>query len=270
MPRKMNKIIIFFFILMSSSFTGLKAVNLAEADSAYYNHNYEKAAAIYSETIEEEGISAGLLYNLGNCYYRLGRDGEAILSYERAKKLDPGNKMIIQNLDFLTSRVIDFNKGSLQGKAGNVEPDQETFIQSIYRKVAVDTKSNNWAILAVMAFILFMGSMGLYVFTPNVLARKTGFFSGLTFIGFTLIFLVFAYIGAHQYQKQEDIILMDFTTQLLQEADENSQPSTSPLHKGTKLKILESKKGQDGTVWLKVKLNSENIGWIKKEGIEII
>lgn len=246
------------------------AVNLAIADSAYMKGNYQEAAVLYEEAIVHDGISAGLLYNLGNSYYKLGKDGEAMVCYERAKKLDPGNQEINQNLNFLSARVLEANKGSLAGKAGNVEPDQETFLEGLYRVIAVETQSNNWAVFAVIAFILFLLATAMYVFTPNVLARKTGFFSGLTFLGFTVVFLIFAYLGAAHFMSQEDAVVTEFTTELLEKPENTAKPSSPSLHKGTKLHILDAKKGSDGTEWIKVKLNADNVGWLKKQDVEII
>lgn len=264
-----NKVIFISLLVLNISFSAF-GFDYAKADSAYYNKNYEEAALLYSQAMEQEGISAGLLYNLGNTYYKLNREGEAMLCYERAKKLDPGNEMINRNMEFLSSKITDANKGSLQGKAGNVEPEPDSFIYGIYRLIAIDRTSNGWAVFAVMAFILFLGGLALYIFTPNVLARKTGFFSGLTFLGFTVVFLIFAFLSAHQYEKKDQAIIMDFTAELLEKPEENAKPSSTPLHKGTKLKILETKKGADGTEWLKVRLNSDNTGWLKKDEIEII
>ena len=246
------------------------AADYALADSAYNKGNYEEAAMLYEQGAMHDGLSAGLLYNLGNTYYKLGKDGEAIVCYERAKRLDPGNKQIEQNLDFLSAKVLEANKGALQGKAGNLEPDQETFMEGIYRLIAIETKSNSWAVFAVMAFILFLGATAMYVFTPNVLARKTGFFSGLVFLGFTIIFLIFAYLGASQFNSKDEAVIMEFTTDILEQPDENSTAVTPGLHKGTKLKIIETKTGADGTEWIRVKLNSDNIGWLKKQQIEVI
>lgn len=257
-------------LLIGSGVFDISASVLEQADSAYHKANYEEAAALYSQVVESQGVSAGILYNLGNSYYHLGMEGEAMLCYERAKKIDPSNAEINQNLNFLAIKVSDANKGSLEGKNVNVEPDSENFIDGIYRLIAIEHTSNGWAIFAVMAFILFLICLTLYMFTPNVLARKTGFFGGLTFLGFTLIFLIFAYLGAYQYNREDEAILTDFTTQLLEQPETGSKPTTTPLHKGTKLKILETKPGADGTEWLKVKLNSENIGWVKKNGIEVI
>lgn len=257
-------------LLMCLTVIRADAARIVEADSAYLHKNFRDAAALYEETLVKEGISAGLLFNLGNTYYRLGKDGEAMVCYERARRLDPGNREIQQNIEFLGSKIIEANKGELKGKPGNIEPDQETFIDGLYRLIAIDHSSNGWAVFAVIAFILFLGSSAMYVFTANVLARKTGFFSGIAFLAFTAIFLIFAYLGAAQYENKEEAVIMDFTVTLLQQPENTAKNTSSPLHKGTRLRILEVKEDDDGTEWLKVRLNADNIGWLKKQSVEII
>lgn len=257
-------------VLLLAGVFSAQATLYEQADSAYLKKNYDEAALLYEQALQQEGVSAGILYNLGNAYYKLGNDGMAMVCYERAKRLEPSNRLIDQNLHALASRVNDANKGLLQGKAGNVEPDRESFVGALYRMIAVDRSSNGWAVFAVMAFILFLGGLAMYIFTPNVLARKTGFFSALTFLGFTVVFLIFAFLGAARYKADDEAVLMDFTTELLRDPEVNSPASSMPLHKGTKLKILETKTGTDGSEWLKVKLNADNVGWVKREGIEVI
>ena len=271
--NKMNKIkYIISILFLIAGIVRLPASDalIAQADSAYKQNNFEEAAALYARIVETQGVSAGLLYNLGNTYYKLGKVGEARLCYERAKKIDPSTPEINQNLEFLSMKVTDANKGSLKGTESNVDPDQESFIQGLYRLIAINHSSNGWAILAIIAFILFLGGLALYMFTPNVLARKTGFFSGLTFLGFTVIFLIFAYLGAHQFERQDEAVLLDFTTELLEQPQEGSKTTSSQLHKGTKLKVLEVKEGSDGTEWMKVRLNSNNVGWLKNSSVEVI
>lgn len=246
------------------------AVDLDKAAKAYETGNYEEAASIYSEALKTEGFSSGLLYNLGNVYYRLGQDGDAMLCYERAKKMDPSNELINQNLKFLSGKIVDANKGSLEGKKGNVEPDAEDFADGIYRMIAIDRASNGWAAFAAMAFILFVGALALYTFTPNILARKTGFFSGLVFLGFAIVFLVFAFMASHQAERKDQAILMAFTTELLENPSANASKASSPLHKGTKIQILDTRKAPDGSEWYQVRLNSDNVGWVKKQDVEII
>lgn len=259
-----------FFLGIFCAFCNLKAEDCTLANSTYEKGDYDEAAVLYEKALAEHGVSAGLLYNLGNTYYKLGRDGDAIVCYERAKKLDPSNKAINDNLHFLSSKIIEANRGSLNGQNVNMEPDSQSLMENIYNMIAVETRSNSWATLAVMSFILFLGGLAMYMFTPNVLARKTGFFSGITFFIFTCVFLIFSYMGTIQFNRNDEAVLMEFTTRLLEQPDEKSSPSTSPLHKGSKLRILDSKISSDGTEWVKVKLNSDNSGWVKRNQIEII
>ncbi len=52
------------------------------ADSAYAADNFAEATELYLQIADEEGTSSNLYYNLGNCYYRQGKPGMAILYYE--------------------------------------------------------------------------------------------------------------------------------------------------------------------------------------------
>lgn len=246
------------------------AFDYAAADSAYVRGDYQRAADLYSQAVETEGVSAALLYDLGNAYYRLGRDGEAVVCYERAHRLDPSNPAVRRNLDFLSARVLEANKGELAGQPGNVEPDHETFMQSLYRAIAVETRSDSWAVFAVMAFILFLGSLAMYVFTPNVLARKTGFFSGLVFLGFTAVFLVFAFIGADRFERHDEAVVTEFSVELLRSPQAGSPSASSPLHKGTKVRVLGEEAAADGSRWLHVRLNADNSGWLPAGQLEVI
>jgi hypothetical protein len=58
------------------------------------------AARVHSES-EPAGFSAAGLYNLANSYARAGKPGMAILNYERASLLAPGDPDIQANLRFV-------------------------------------------------------------------------------------------------------------------------------------------------------------------------
>jgi hypothetical protein len=57
------------------------------------------AAAVQAQS--EPGFSAADLYNLGNSYARMGKPGMAILNYERASLLSPGDPDVAANLRFV-------------------------------------------------------------------------------------------------------------------------------------------------------------------------
>ena len=68
-----------FVILSIPSF----ALTLGQqADSAYNAENYPEAISLYKQSIEREGRSDDIYYNLGNAYYRADKPGMAVLNYD--------------------------------------------------------------------------------------------------------------------------------------------------------------------------------------------
>lgn len=68
--------------------------------------------------------SAAALYNQANAYARAGKPGLALLNYERARLLDPGDPDIDANLRHLreTSRLPPDSEGAFARVAGSVNP----------------------------------------------------------------------------------------------------------------------------------------------------
>lgn len=264
------------FTVVLILFTGIQilngAPNVAEADSAYLAGDYVLAANLYSEIAAEHGVSAQLLFNQGNAYFQEGDYGNAMLCYQKAKKLDPGNKRINNNLKYLESKVEDSNKAEQRGKKRKVEADTLNFFQTIHKKIAGDSSSNAWAGWAATCFLLFSGCATLYLFTTNVLLRKTGFFGGFILLGLSMIFLVCAYSAAAEAENHEYGVVMGFKTAL------HTQPTLSDKNKnegiltrGTKVRVISEETDAEGNVtWVKVRLNSDYIGWIEASDIAMI
>ena len=69
-----------------------------QANTAFAQKNYGRAAGDYQAILTQQGFSAPVLFNLANAYYRDGKLGLAILNYERAQLLAPGDGDIAFNL----------------------------------------------------------------------------------------------------------------------------------------------------------------------------
>lgn len=258
-------------ILKSINMSGSPSV--AEADSAYLSGNYSEAVALYTEITETEGVSAPLLFNMGNAYLQDGDYGNAMLCYQRAKKLDPGNKRINTNLNYLMGKVEDANKAEQRGKRKKVVEDTPNFFQSIHKSVAQNTSSNTWAAWAAGTFLLFSLSVGLYLFNSNVLVRKAGFFGGFILLGISMICLVCAYMGAAETRNEEYGIILAYKAELQTEPTRGGSPENNEgiLTRGTKIRIISEETDADGKVnWYKVRLNSDYIGWLPAKDIEVI
>lgn len=244
---------------------------IADADSAYSKANYEETIELYRGVIEQTGPSASLLFNLGNAYYKSGNDGGARLCLERAKRLDPSNALIAQNLHYITTRVDDANMAELKGKKGYVTSDETGFFGKLHRKISVDRTSDSWANMAAMAFILLILALALYFFSANVRFKKIGFFSAIIFFLFSVIFIVFAEMAAAHFDDKNEAVLMQFKITMKAEPADDANTVGFPLHRGTKFTILDSELNVDGEVgWYKVELNRNNIGWVPADALEII
>lgn len=255
---------------VTESQAGMTA-GLAKAADAYSKGDYEKSVAEYLDVEKKYGYDAALLFNLGNAYYKSGDDGHAMVCYQRARLLDPGDDRINDNIQFLSSRVEDLNKAELKGKKGNVSPDPLTFFRRAQQSITSDVASDNWAFFAGMAFVLLLFAVAIYLFTPSVRLQKLGFFSGIILFIFSLIFVTFAIAGAHRANSHDEAVLVSFKTPLLEEPLSGSRSISVDLHRGTLFDIIETQKGPDGKPqWYKVRLNSENIGWLEASAIEVI
>lgn len=76
------------------------AKDFEAANGLYDQGKYAGAASGYESIIQRGHYSAALFYNLGNADFRLEKPGAAVLNYERASSLSPGNPDIQANLAY--------------------------------------------------------------------------------------------------------------------------------------------------------------------------
>lgn len=96
----------FLFLLFTFTFLLLPCLlhaaapnaELDAANRAYTYGNYEESAQLLQKLITARGYSAPLCFNLANAEARAGHPGQAMLNYERARYLAPGDADIDHNL----------------------------------------------------------------------------------------------------------------------------------------------------------------------------
>lgn len=237
------------------------------AASAYKSGDYSKAVDIYEGVMQMEGTSAASLFNLGNAYFKTGNLGRARLCYERAHRLSPRNKEISNNLAYVTSKIDDAN-AALAGKDKElVTQDIPSFWESVYNTIAVESTSDSWALMAIMAFVLLISAVAVYIFSNNVAARKAGFFSAIIFLLCAGAFVSLAFISASESDTRKTAVLIGYKVPLRKEPKESVPVAGPNLTQGTKL-MLEPDEEKAG--WYKVRLNSRLNGWVKSSDMEII
>ena len=229
------------------------AITKANADSAYARQQYQQAIKDYEELLHD-GVSAELYYNLGNAYYRTDNITRAVLNYERALLLSPGDGDIRFNLQMARSKTID-----------KITPESEMFFVTWYHALVNIMSVDGWARTALVSFALAIVLALAYLFSARIWVRKVGFFGGLAFRAVFILANLFA------YQQRQELVNRTGAIIISSAVPVKSTPSKSGtdlfiLHEGTKVEIT------DGTMrgWKEIRVADGKEGWIETSKIEII
>lgn len=228
-------------------------INKIMGDSAYMNNDYISAAQAY-ETLLSNGESAELYYNLGNSYYKMGEIAKAILNYERALLLDPGNDDIRFNLEMAKAKAID-----------KVEVTPEIFFVSWTKSLINMHGITAWAVCGIVFFILFIVSLYFFIFSKTILLKKIGFFTGILFA----VIVICSNIFASQQKKRltdRDYAIVMTPNVVVRSTPSETGTSLFVLHEGRKVEIKDSSMRE----WKEIRLEDGKIGWIPTSSIDII
>ncbi|MDE5629275.1 MAG: tetratricopeptide repeat protein [Muribaculaceae bacterium] len=258
----MNRLIFTLLLLIGS--VSAYALTIGEqADSAYMAEDYSGAIELYTRSIELNGHSSDIHYNLGNAYYRNGKLGKAVVEYERALRLSPANADARTNLEFVKSRIQD-------------RPEDDTaFFAGLHRKAVSGMSANAWAWIAFVIFLLFMGAVALYIFANSVALRKTGFFGGITLLVIFAYTLLAAHDSYTNARSHETAVVTVPSTQLSStpRASKSGNDKVVTIHEGTAVEIVDSVATPDDPVspkWYNVKINNSTKAWLRASDIERI
>jgi tetratricopeptide (TPR) repeat protein len=250
---KMLLVFLFFLSPVSCFMTPASAVTKAEADSAYVRGQYQQAISDY-ESLLKQGSSAELYYNLGNAYYRTENIPQAVLNYERALLLSPGDRDIRFNLQIARSKTFD-----------KIVPESEMFFITWYRAMVNMMSVDGWARTALFALGLTIILFLVYLFADRLWLRKAGFFGGVALL------IIFAMSNLFAWQQKQDLINRKGAIIFAPSVTVKSTPAANGtdlfiLHEGTKVVII------DGSMkdWKEIRLADGKEGWIESKQIRII
>ena len=233
--------------------SSLEDATKAEGDSAYMKNDYASAIQIY-EALLNRGEAADIYYNLGNSYYKAGDIAKAILNYERALLLQPGNGDIRANLEIARSKTVD-----------KVEPVPEIFFVSWTKSLINSMSVDSWAVCGVVCFILLIVSLYLFIFSKQIVLKKAGFISGIVFLAVTILANVFANQQKDELTNRNSAIVINPSVTVRSTTNE-SGISLFILHEGHKEGV------KDGSMkdWKEIRLEDGKVGWVPASAIEII
>ncbi|MBL7940888.1 MAG: tetratricopeptide repeat protein [Flavobacteriales bacterium] len=224
----------------------------ARGATAYSTGDYATALHLF-DSVRTAYSSPALLFNIGNCHFKLNDIPHAILFYERALRLAPGDEDVKANLELARQNVVDrvnelpsFTLGSTWGRLrGGRDADQ-------------------WARRSLWACLLFFALLTAGVLAGNRAIRRALFGAGALVLVATLIAVAFASFRHNEVSDDSEAII------LAPKVDVRSEPRESTtvlfvLHKGTKVTVLQTDNG-----WSEVQLANGSVGWAPPSTLERI
>ena len=251
----MRKISFFIIFLLSFvQFVQAESFTKADADKAYQENKYAEAIKMYENILATQGESAVVYYNLGNSYFKEKNMAKAVLNYERALLLNPGDADIRFNLDMARSKTVD-----------QITPATEVFIVTWVNSLTNMQSERGWAKIGIVSFICLLVGLALYIFSKRLFVRKIGFIGAIILLVVTVCANLFARQKKNELMDRTGAIVMSPTVTVKSTPDE-SGTELFVLHEGTKVFVEDnSMKG-----WKEIRLEDGNKGWIPTEAIEII
>lgn len=224
------------------------------ASKAYTEGRWQDAVDGY-EQIASMGLESAALYcNTGNAYYKSGNLPKAILNYERALKVDPSYEDARYNMEFLGEMIQD-----------RIDP-VPSFILTVWaEKICRVMDSDAWAVLFLVFFALAMAMLLLFLLSPSVAGRKTGFSVAIVAIVFAVASLSFSVWQKNDYEKEDGAVVMKPVASVKSSPSSESSQNLFVLHEGTKVYVLD----QVGS-WYNIELADGRQGWIRESDIEAI
>ena len=224
-----------------------------KAEDSYAAGNYKDAIEIYSNILAGGNESAMLYYNLGNCYYKLGENTKAILNYERALLLNPGDEMTRYNLKMANKAIVD-----------KIEILPEFFLSRWYKGIRASLSADQWGYVSVALFIFFLIMLALFIYSRSISLKKTGFLGGIIVLLFFIVTIIFASQQNRRITEREYAIIMTPSV-TVKGAPDDSGTSLFLIHEGLKVRVME-----EVGEWYNIRLVDGNEGWVAKSDIEKI
>ena len=239
--------------MFSNCFADGYTEKFLKADAYYKKGDYQNAAVLYKELVDSGFAGTELYYNLGNAYYKSNKISDAILFYEKAKKISASDGDIENNLRLSNQRIVD-----------KIQQPEPFFLAKWNDAVANHFNSASWsAIMICFAWLTFI-SLVIFFLVKSNKARKV--ILPLAFICTILTITSFAYTSYKSYSEDKKDYGIVFTPAInvLSGIDAGSEIKFI-LHEGTKVQITDEK-----NEWLKIKLPDGRDGWMFKKDLKNI
>ncbi len=220
-------------------------------NQAYEQGEYDSAITLYSKVVNANFASPNLFYNLGNSYFKTNNLAPSIYYLEKAHKLAPFDKDIEFNLNMARSQITD-----------RINSVPQPIVVKVWSYVRNLMSIDSWAILCVVAFMIFVVLIGFYLLSASVALKKLAFFTSFGFL-LTALLSITSGLSAYNYVKSENQAVVFAGSLSVKAEPKSSSADLFIVHEGTTVNVLE-----EVNKWVRVSLPDGNEGWAPLEDVK--
>ena len=219
-----------------------------QANIYYQEAKYEAAIKGYERIIALGLESGNLYYNLGNCYFKKGELGLAVLNYERAKGFIPNDSDLSSNYDYVLHEL------NLELKPFGNWFERKVYL--LFQPITIDLLTSLLCFIYIV-LILFL-TLGLFF---NRVKRLLPAVICVTAVLFILS--ADALVGRISLFNKAAIVVS-------KEADVKFEPLENAttyfkLGEGSKVEVVEKAES-----WCKIRRFDNKLGWVSKDALRQI
>ena len=218
------------------------------ARQAYDQKDFARARDLYQGLLDQ-GITDGhLFYNLGNCYFRLGDIGRAILYYRRAQILIPRDADLAANLN-----------NAIQNRLDQLESG-ESGIKKVFLFWYCNSSRQELIYVFLALNLLFWASLSIYLFKRQNWLRWL-------WIALLVLWVVSGAAALDKYAGSSGIHSGVVIEPEIEVRSGYSQNDTVlfKLHAGAEFAVEGEERG-----WFKIHLPDGKRGWVNGEFARIV
>lgn len=246
-------ITVIVFAISFFSFAQNEEEIFRQGNEFYRQKQYDKAVEAYKQLVNSGYEGTSLYYNLGNACYRQGEIGFAILYYEKALRLSPGDDDIRHNLTLTNLKTID-----------KVESLPEFFLFEWWEGLLALFSASGWIIVTYIFYLILIFSIGFYFYAKSRTQQKMVLISG--FAGLILLILssTLLLVKLNKELNIKDGVVIENVISVKLSPDSESNDAFI-IHEGIKVRFED--KVDD---WVKIRLEDGKVGWIREEDARVI
>lgn len=225
---------------------------MSVANGLYADAEFQQAARLYQQLVDEGFRDSSLYFNLGNSYYKQGDLGRAIANYLRAQRLTPRDPEIIANLEIARGQASDRSNSG----------DDSTF-------ELIASVTHRWLTLNELALItLGLWCLFIVVAATYILARASPRRVMLPALVVSCIVFV---AGASAFSSHMYVDLTDKVVVVANTVDVSAGPGDHydnqfTLRSGAEARLLETR-GR----WVHLEMpGGQRQGWVSDGAVERI